>query len=53
MFAQTVVSGQRRMNQVVQTRIGDKPVLPTMSETCDTVVPDAAPRYKTLLPGAM
>ena len=26
---------------------------PTMSETCDTVVPDAAPKYRTLLPGSM
>ena len=26
---------------------------PTMSETCETVVPDAAPRYSTLDPGFM
>lgn len=25
---------------------------PTMSETWDTVVPDAAPRYSTRVPGA-
>lgn len=39
--------------QAVQAHMADKPVFPTISETCDTVVPDAAPRYKTLLPGAM
>ena len=26
---------------------------PTISETCETVVPDAAPRYKTFEPGGM
>ena len=26
---------------------------PTTSETWDTLVPDAAPKYKTLLPGGM
>lgn len=26
---------------------------PTRSETCETVVPEAAPIYKTLLPGFM
>jgi len=26
---------------------------PTISATCDTVVPEAPPRYNTFLPGAM
>src|SRR3546814_1074621 len=30
-----------------------QPVGPTISDTCDTVVPAEAPRYKTLEPGPM
>ena len=43
-------SGSRYLTNKIAQYNFVKPPKP-ISETCDTVVPEAAPRYKTLLPG--